>query len=318
MSVVAQTPSGKVLVALDGSEAAATALPTARAVGAQLGAVVEVVHIVSEEAPESVVRSRLQLDSESGLTVRVEMGDPSDVILRCALDPQVVVLVLATHGSTVHRQRNLAGTARAVTGRVARPILLVRPEGVYPCQEAAPLRHLLFPFDGTPTTTRALQPAMDLVCRLGASIDLLYVVHPHQTRPEERGTISPPMYMDHPHYDWPAWENSVAEWLRWHCDNIPSEAPVRVFVVRGVGREEIGSAIARFAAEREEDAIVLVRRSNLEAGRAPVLRAVLELAPCPVLIVPGPPRGTASAGPQSRVPSVMGANQNPGWASAAP
>ena len=61
----------------------------------------------------------------------------------------------------------------------------------------------------------------------------------------------------------------------------PPEVPVRVFLRRG----SIGDEINRFAAERGYDAVVLVRRSRLEPGRAPVLRAVLDRAPCPVLLV---------------------------------
>jgi nucleotide-binding universal stress UspA family protein len=61
----------------------------------------------------------------------------------------------------------------------------------------------------------------------------------------------------------------------------PPGLSIQVFLVAGHIAEEIG----RFAVEHRSDAIVLVRRSQLEVGRARVLRAVLDRTPCPVLLV---------------------------------
>lgn len=46
--------------------------------------------------------------------------------------------------------------------------------------------------------------------------------------------------------------------------------------------------IERFALEHGSDAVVRVRPSRLQPGRARVLRSVLERAPCPVLVLGGP------------------------------
>jgi hypothetical protein len=57
--------------------------------------------------------------------------------------------------------------------------------------------------------------------------------------------------------------------------------PVRVSLAQG----DVSTEITRFAAERETDAIVLVRQCHLEPGRGRVLRAVFDVTPCPVLLV---------------------------------
>lgn len=55
-----------------------------------------------------------------------------------------------------------------------------------------------------------------------------------------------------------------------------------------LAQNDIATEIAHFSVERACDAIVLVRRSRLQAGRALNLRAALERAPCPILILGGP------------------------------
>jgi nucleotide-binding universal stress UspA family protein len=154
---------------------------------------------------------------------------------------------------------------------------------------SSPLQHFLVPFEGSRKTAAALGPAMTLIARIGGGdgvwIDLLQVVHPRQLPMTERGSISPPYYVDHPQYEWPAWRQRVIRWLRDCCTAVPARAPVRVFLTPAAAASEVGAAIAAFAAEHGEDVIVVVRRSHLETGRALVLEQLLELTPCPVLLV---------------------------------
>jgi nucleotide-binding universal stress UspA family protein len=148
-----------------------------------------------------------------------------------------------------------------------------------------PLRTLLLPLDGTASTAAALAPAFDLACRLGASIDLLHVAAPGGARSEEPGSLGAPRYVDQPHHEWPHWAGEVIDRLCAALAGRPAGVPIRTFL----GRGEVGAEIARFAAEHHEDAIILVRRSRLEPGRARVLRTVLEAMPCPALLVGGSP-----------------------------
>jgi nucleotide-binding universal stress UspA family protein len=310
MTAPENKPRDMVLVALDGSLAAATALPIALAVAAQLGADCEVLHIVSDtglvaglgrpfakefealtgvklwpDALESTVR-RWQAFAGPGnalahIEVRLDAGDPAAGILRASADPLVTLVVLTTHGYIIEPGRSLGRVAEQVIAGTTQPILLIRPE-VTPMaiQPRGALQRLLLPLDGTPTTAALLAPATALASRLGASVDLLYVADVG-TPPDEPGSIGAPQYVDQPQHEWPQWANEVITRLAEACAQCPPNVPLRTFLAQG----DAGEAITRFAAEHASDAVVLACRSRLEPGRAAVLRAVLDQTPCPVLIV---------------------------------
>jgi nucleotide-binding universal stress UspA family protein len=282
--MTAEEQRSTVLLALDGSLAAATALPLARTVANQLGATVEILHVAGEERPDPDLWQRLHVELQPGeaVQVRSHAGAPASAILQAARAPGVDLVALTTHGRVIEHGRSLGRVAQAVIAHTTIPVLLVRPEAAeWTDSTGAPLRRLLLPLDGTPTTSTALRPAIELACRLGASVDLLYVASAEQLSAHEPGSIGAPRYVDQPHHEWPAWAERVISHLSVCLGGRPEELSIQVFLVAGHVAEEI----ARFAAEHQSDAIVLVRRSHLEIGRARVLRAVLDRTPCPVLLV---------------------------------
>jgi nucleotide-binding universal stress UspA family protein len=293
MTAQPDAPPRRVLVALDGSTAAATALPLARTVAGQLGATLAVLHVTPGPPLAPALWQRLHADLAAGETVEIRspVPEPAAEILAAARDPGVVLVVLTTHGRAVEPGRHLGSVAEAVIARTLPPVLLVRPEAA-DRPPVPPLHHLLLPLDGTPTTAVALRPATELAGQLGAALDLLHVAGPGQALPDERGSISAPRYVDQPQHEWPQWAGEVIERLCRCLAQCPPDVPVQMHLLHG----DIGAEIARFAAERAVDAIVLVRRSQLEPGRAGILRAVLDRTPCPVLLVgtPSAPSGPAA------------------------
>jgi nucleotide-binding universal stress UspA family protein len=273
-----------VLLALDGSPASAAALPLGRTVAEQLGATVEILHVAGEGRPDPDLWQRLHgpLQPGEAVQIRSHAGEPAAAILEAARVPGVDLVVLTTHGRVIEPGRSLGRVAQAVVAHSGRPILLLRPEAVEAGgSPVAPLRRLLLPLDGTPTTSTALLPATELACRLGASVDLLYVASADEPIVREPGSIGAPRYLDQPQHEWPAWADRVIDHLSACLGGRPPGLSIQVFLVAG----HIAEEIARFAAEHHSDAIVLVRRSHLEVGRARVLRAVLDRTPCPVLLV---------------------------------
>ena len=271
-----------VIVALDGSPAAATALPLALAVAEQLGTRVQVLHASAVHIPEVELRAQLGLDSDelASIEVMLDIGDrPAGSILHATDDQGIQVVVMTTHGRTIEPGRQLGRVATEVIARTTEPVILVRPEAP---SSRGPLKRLLLPLDGTPTTTYALTPATDLACELGASVDILYVA----TQPSaatEPGSMGVPQYIDQAHHEWPSWATEVVDRL-YACARMAPEIPVRVFL----GQGDVGSEISRFAQEYKHDAIILVRRSHLEPDRARILRAVLDSTSCPILLVGSP------------------------------
>lgn len=271
----------KVLIAWDGSPAGATALPVARAVAEQLEAQLQVLHVATEWVDHNELRVQLGLAADD-IRLRVELGRPEDEILRVIDDPEVALVVITTHGREVGRDGRLGGVTAAVVAHTTRAVLIVRPAGGGP--PSGDLRRLLLPLDGTPSTAAALEPVMTLAQQLGASLDLLYVAGDRQPGQAERGSIGAPRYLDQPQHEWPQWAAEVIDRLAACCAGCPPEVPVRMFLAQG----DIGEEIARFARQHESDAIVLVRRSRFQPGRAAVLRAILRTTPCPILLVGGP------------------------------
>jgi nucleotide-binding universal stress UspA family protein len=159
-------------------------------------------------------------------------------------------------------------------------VLLVRPEAAAE-RGVAPLRRLLVTVDGTAATASAMRPATEFARRLGAALDVLYVDSPEAPATGEPGTIGAPRYVDQPHHEWPAWRGRMRDHLSACIGGPASELPVQAFSTVA----DIAADITRFATARQSDAVVLVRRSQLETGRARILRTVLDRMPCPVLLV---------------------------------
>jgi nucleotide-binding universal stress UspA family protein len=288
--------SGVVLVALDGSPTAARALPLARALALQLGARVEGLHVVDAETagadPAALVPR--QLEGREAARILAAGADPAGAIVHAAREPWVELVVLTTAGRTPASRHRLGHVARRVLAHTRRPVLLVRPNRA-PAGAAcvAPLRRLLLPLDGSPMTTAALRPALDLAARLDAALDILLVApHPGPATPEPGG-VTPPRYVDQPHHEWADWRGRVLGHLAAHVGPPPGNVTVRVVLTAG----DIAHQIGAFAAEHHADAIVLVRRSHLEAGRARVLRAVLGRTVCPILLLAAEPPAAAHAEP---------------------
>jgi nucleotide-binding universal stress UspA family protein len=274
----------KIVVAWDGSRPSATTFPIASVIGAQLGADVEILHVLPPGASRQDFEdtaNEIGFDGLEASSLRIESGEVVSGLLAATEEPGVILVILTTHVTSIKEGRHLGSVAEAVIKGTNRPVLLVRPEASLVPRE---LRRFLLPVDGTPKTATALRPATALAMRLGASLDLLYIAGPESAAPEERGSIWAPRYVDQPQHEWSGWANEVAERLASFCAHCPPDVPVQMFL----GQGDIGTEIEKFALEHASDAVVLVRRSRLQPGRAKILRTVLERTPCPVLILRGP------------------------------
>jgi nucleotide-binding universal stress UspA family protein len=279
-----------VLVALDGSEHALVALPVARRLAELEAATLHIVHVARELATPIEVLARLGLSASElrGLVLETKTGDPASGIVEAARDERCRFLVLCTHTAAARPDRILGRTALAVLERAPCPIVLVRPDrGVVPWA----LRRVLLPHDGTPTTSAALHPAVELASKAGARLSILHVAAPGVHVPSERGTLPPPRYVDQPQHEWPAWAGEFIERVGRCCAFESLE--VRMALAHGIPGDEI----LRAASAQEIDLIALVWRGRWGPDRAATARQILDGAACPVLVVraDGETPATASA-----------------------
>jgi len=271
----------RILVPYDGSAGSKAALAVARLLADQLGHRIHLLHVTDTPSAEAQVRRRLHIGQlrAKNLVFSVRVGEPSEEIALEGGAEDVALIVMATHGGTASEEHPLAPITHATTLKSPCPMVLVTPE-LLGRPEIPPMRKLLLPLDGSPTTARALRTATQLAEDLGASIDLLYVAGPGQAA-HEPGGMTVPRYVDQPHHEWPHWGEEVVDRLLRGLARCPDTVPVDIFLTDG----EPGPEIAQFAARHEEDGIVLVRRSQLEPGRGKILRHLLAQTPIPVIFV---------------------------------
>ena len=269
----------RVVVAWDGTSAAAAALPVGKLVADQMGAQVEALYVAIDEQDRMERGPKLQREAERmGFGLTLTTGEAAEQIVRLAEEPEVALVALTTHGRELENAYRLGGVARRIVANTKRPVLILKPESAGQVHE---IRRLLVPVDGTPKTASALHPVMELAAALGSAVDLLYVASRNLSPPGERGTVTAPRYVDQPQHEWPEWASEAVDRLATGCAGCPEDVPVRAFLAQG----EIGDEIARFAMNRGSDAIVLVRRSRFQPDRAKVIRSVLRQTDCPVIIV---------------------------------
>jgi len=198
-----------IMVPLDGSAPAETALPAAVALAHATGrgllllgvavpptrlsglgwpqaALVEPVswwplELADYEGYLAGVADRLQ---PSGLPVEIllRQGDPAtEILAEVADNPALHTIAMATHGRS--------GVARTVLGSVAERIIQAAPVPALLVRSGSPLvvgappayQRILVPLDGSPFAAQALDSATDLAERTGATLLLLTVLPPLQT-----------------------------------------------------------------------------------------------------------------------------------------
>jgi len=199
--------TARVLIALDGSAAAAAALPFARALAAALQLPAEVIYAAAKPTPMATIREQLGLGdgAQGDLSLQVAVGEPAAAIVGGAAAPEVGLLVMATHGGSIHSHPGLGSIARAVAASTPVPLLLVRPEAEPPAGRLRrPLHRLLLPLDADPQSLAGLAPAAGLARRLGAAVDLLHVTVPGPAPAGSDAVWRTSRYSDAPYYDWDA------------------------------------------------------------------------------------------------------------------
>lgn len=184
-----------ILVPLDGSRLAESALPAAAAMAVGFGARVTLLHIIEERAPdrihgqphltegdqaqaylEGVARRPVLSDQVVEIHVhRSKEGDVADSLMAHARELGADLVVLSTHGRSGLRGFLFGRIALRALQRGTTPVLMVNPT---PTGEAPPFacRTILVPLDGTPAHEPAVGVASTLSRAWNAALHLAIVV----------------------------------------------------------------------------------------------------------------------------------------------
>lgn len=274
-------PVGPVLTPLDGTPHALVAVPVARELATVLGAEAHALYVGGPPVPPHELPRHVALgaDQLAGFVLSQLIGDPAARLLEVAAARRAAAIVTSSH-TGMSRPRGAFGPLVARIAPIAPcPIVLVRYDrGLIPWR----LQEILLPYDGTPSTAAALAPAADLARRSGAKLYVLYVAEPHAAGPEERGSITPPRYVDQPQHEWPAWAGEFLERLT--CMSGLDLGSLRLLVARG----SPGFEIVRLAREHGIDLIVVAWKGRMEPNRAPTAKEILLHSPAPILVLRTP------------------------------
>ncbi len=185
------------LVPLDGSRLAESALVPAARLAGRMDALLTLVHVIEKNAPSEVHSERHLVSPEeasayleevarlsllSGLRVEThvhtaEVSDVARSITEHSAELAPDLIVMSTHGRGGARRLFFGGIAQQVIARGATPVLMVKPteRGVSAGPDAE-WRTILAPIDGDPSHERGLPIAASIAQAFRCRLELLMVV----------------------------------------------------------------------------------------------------------------------------------------------
>jgi nucleotide-binding universal stress UspA family protein len=182
------------LVPLDGSKTAESALPYARALAERLDADVELLVVVdlggisgsvsadevaklndvqASRKPDEYLTKVAKTFPQGRARFRVERGTAASIIIDEAAADKDTLIIMASHGrSGIHRWL-LGSVAEKVLRGTSNPLLLIRASEKAPAEGQATLRSIVVPLDGSKLGELALAPALELARSLGTEVVLV-------------------------------------------------------------------------------------------------------------------------------------------------
>ena len=246
----------KVVAALDNSAAAASVASTAKSLARAFGAEVEAVHV-----GEDGDRIAAAAAAAAGLPLRRLDGAVVPALTRAARDRDAAALVVGARG--LPSRRKVGSTALELITSLTKPVVVVPPEA----PREVTVKRVLVPLEGTPLTSLAPKRLIELAD--DADVEVV-VLHVHDAE-------DVPSFTDQLQHEADAWRDEfVARYCPWGIG--------RVTMQNRVGDRE--DEIVRAVDETSADLVAIGWTQNLAAGRAPVVRELLERGRTPLLLIP--------------------------------
>ena len=295
-----------ILVPLDGSKLAESAIPVATSLAGTLNAPVTLLHIIEQEAPHEVHKDRhiTQADEASAYLEQVAkrdfppevkvhwhvhttaVKDVSDSIVEHAMREFLPdLIVMCTHGRSGVRELLYGSIAQKVVANGLTPLLVIRPRVDTPT--TFELKQILVPLDTGPIHDDSLPVTQELASAYKSDIHLLTVIPTFSTVSGEKAAASSLL---------PATTSALldinvenaAEDLQEHLDGLKKEG---FQVTAEVARGDPATEIVNISEKLKADLIVLTthRKTGTKAFWArSVAPNVVRRARIPILLIPLP------------------------------
>lgn len=276
-------PIGAEVVALHVWMAPVYVSPTLAVQVAQSGDMTTLDNLARRDAEERMAGLAASVDHPGvQLTTRIEAGDPLSVVLE--LSHAFDLIIAGTHGRTGVSHLLLGSMAEKLARGAERPLLTVRcaePDRP-PVIGAPPVSRILAAVDFSSCSRLALEHAVQLQKRFGATLDILHAV---THVPIEGGELLVSSFTGDSRTPFKEWAKKRAE----------EEMRDLVATVQGAQGSEIllslgepGSTILEALAEGDYDLVVIGTHGRTGFVRlllGSVAERVMRRAPCPVLTV---------------------------------
>ena len=183
----------KIVVPLDGSKTAESALPLVRSLARRLAIPVELLGVIdmreicrTTSAAEALFLDRLLEDqsrrnaeylgkiahtlSGVAVTTRDEEGEAGEIIVEAAAADKNALIVMATHGRSGLNRFFLGSIAEKVLRATVNPLLLVKATEPVVTAGEAPLTSIVVPLDGSDLAEAVLPAVTDLARKLDLEV----------------------------------------------------------------------------------------------------------------------------------------------------
>jgi nucleotide-binding universal stress UspA family protein len=185
----------KILIPLDGSDAAEVVLPYAVEISTKYDAEITIIsvsgldtvdnghlyHSYQERIMKQVQRQLNDYGAKKKSLVHGEVlpGNPADEILRYANKKDISLIVMASHGSSTRRLWHLGNVAEKVLRATVKPVLLVRAQASREAlRRKSLLKKIMVPLDGSKLGEATIPWIVPLAQALDAELVLFQVVEP--------------------------------------------------------------------------------------------------------------------------------------------
>lgn len=270
-----------ILLPLDGSPEAAKAAGCALWLAQALGATLHVLHATAHplSAGDALAHLRVPQVQDARVVMHQLAGGAEAAVLEEIAAQRIDLVVMSARGESasanVEPSRRLGSIAQAVIERSPVPVVLLPLH----YRESLPWTSMLAAASGEASADQALEAAAQLAAALRLKVTVVY----SEGGPCGAGAAPLGAYADAPHHEYPQRLEQLVERGLAGCAAEEAQCVHGVLLCRG----EPASVLLEQVASHGSSVLALGWHGALGAGRALVLKRLLEQAECALLVVRG-------------------------------
>jgi nucleotide-binding universal stress UspA family protein len=265
-----------IVLPLDGNEPSQTALPVAHVLAELYRCAINVLYVGQEQLENAASQLRLPAEQAPGVVFEQSSETPVAVVNQLRDNRQWLLVMSTSVGPRESDKRFGLLTESFLAAKPYWAVLVNPDRGDNPWN----FRRILLAHDGTPISNPAVEAAADLALRARAEVIALHVAARDQERPEARGSIAAPLYVDQPHHEWPAW---AEEFMNRVVAGGALDSGVH-FKLKVTGGQA-GSELAEVAHQCNADLVIMAWHGHWTEHEDCATRVVIRNARCPVMLV---------------------------------